>query len=433
MKNIIHKKDIWYNLDNAAKLYPAIISKKDSCVFRVGVNLKKEVIPGILQKAVINLKPRFPSIYVELKPGLFWYYFDLNEKIPLIKEETPYLNGLIDLPQNNNYYFTVFYFHNRISLECFHSLCDGYGAIEFLNAIVFEYLKLLGHKIYSENKILTVEQQANEEELEDSFQKNFTHKIVKPKPVKKAYYIRDIHFPKYYDKALIIGRIKTEELLALAHKNNATITQYLVALLTYSIYRAYKNDDLNNKKRPINVCIPINLRRFFNSKTLRNFSLFFYTSVCCNKGEMNMDDILNKVKKDFESEVDKDKLQSNLNQNVAYEKGFFMKICPLFIKNIVIRTGANILGNSLNTIILSNLGNIDIPLSMSKHILNYNFNLSGNYSKVNNVGVVSSNGITTISFGRTIYETKIEEIFFTFLSNEGLNVEIESNILEKYV
>jgi hypothetical protein len=110
-----------------------------------------------------------------------------------------------------------------------------------------------------------------------------------------------------------------------------------------------------------------------------------------------------------------------------------MKITPLLIKNIAIRIGSNILGNSLSTITLSNLGNIDLPEAMKKHIVDFNFNLTGNYCKVNNVGVVSGSDITTISFSRAIYATKIERIFFNFLTNNGLNIEIESNMLEEYV
>jgi hypothetical protein len=110
-----------------------------------------------------------------------------------------------------------------------------------------------------------------------------------------------------------------------------------------------------------------------------------------------------------------------------------MKICPLFIKNIVLRIASNILGNSLNTMTISNLGNIDIPEAMKKYVKDISIVLSGNYSTANNMGVASCNGITVISFARTIYETNIEKIFFNYLTNNGIDVEIESNMLENYL
>ena len=46
-------------------------------------------------------------------------------------------------------------------------------------------------------------------------------------------------------------------------KNKATITQYLASVLIYSIYEEnYKN---NKGKKPIKVCIPVNLKKYFLS------------------------------------------------------------------------------------------------------------------------------------------------------------------------
>lgn len=419
----------WFKLDNAAKLYPAIISKTDSGVFRISANLNDYVIPDILSQAVIDLKYRFSSMFVKLKPGLFWYYFEENEKVPIIKKETPYINELIDLSKNNNYRFTVFYFNKRISLECFHSLCDGKGAVEFLKAIVFRYLELLDKNVFSEGKVLTFNKVAKEIELEDSFEKNYTKEVLKYEKVNKAFHIREVLFPHYYEIGIINGKIKVEELLILARKNESTITEYLVALLTYSIYQSYKNDK-ELKTKPINIRVPVNLRNFFKSKTLRNFTLFFYSSVCFSKGVLKFNDILKLVKRNFKREVNKDKLQSNLNSNVSAEKNFFMKIAPLFLKNILLRIVSKMLGNSLNTMTLSNIGNVEIPDSMKQHIKSLDFTLACGYPQLNNLAVISCNGIITLSFSRTIFDTCIEKTFFKFLSKEGLNIEIESNMLE---
>jgi hypothetical protein len=427
MKNL-NEDDDWYKLDNAAKLYPAIIGKKNSCVFRTSMELNKRIVPSCLQQAIIDLKPRFPSMYVKLKPGIFWYYFEKNDKDPILKEETPIMNEYIDLANNNDYRFTVFYFNNRISLECFHSLCDGFGALEFLKAIVYRYLELVGNEMTTEKKVISIHQKYKKEEIEDSFEKNYTKTIKKYKSVPKGYHINDIHFPGYSDVAIISGKIKTTQLLKLAHDNNATITQYLASILTLSIYKAYKDD----VTKPINICITMNIRKIFNSKTLRNFSLFFYTSVDF-KEKKKFNDILDKIKNDFEKEIDKEKLQSNINYNVSKEKNVLLQICPLFIKNIALKIASYVFGNSLNTMIISNLGNIDIPSSMQKHIKNASLNFSGNYSTSNNMGIASCNGTTVISFSRTIYSSNIEKEFFKFLSEKGIDIEIESNMLESYL
>ena len=48
------KKEVlkWRRLDNSAKLFPLISSKKYSSVFRMSCVLKEKVNPTVLQKAV---------------------------------------------------------------------------------------------------------------------------------------------------------------------------------------------------------------------------------------------------------------------------------------------------------------------------------------------------------------------------------------------
>jgi NRPS condensation-like uncharacterized protein len=431
MKEKIETKNKWFKLDNAAKIYPAKIGKKDSCVYRISANMVNEIIPETLEQAVKDCKLRFPSMYVKMKKGLFWYYFEPNEKLPIVKREDPYINQLIDVTKNNDYQFTVFYYRNRISLECFHSLCDGTGAMEFLKAIIFRYLILLGHDINDEGMILKIDEMPKDEEIEDSFKKYYSNSKDKLKKEESAYQIRDLHLPDYSGVGVINGRFKTDELLALAKKEEATLTEYLAALLSYCIWQVYEKDNI--AKKPISICIPVNIRKFFNSKTLRNFSLFFYTSINCKKEELTLNEILSKTKSDFKSEITKEKLQQNLNANVAMERNIAIRFCPLFIKNIIMKIAANVLGDSLNTCTLSNLGNIILPSSMSSFIKDFEFILTCNNLKTNSMSMVSVNGTTTISFSRSIYETKIEKLFFSYLANMGIDAVIDSNYLEEYV
>ena len=51
----------WYRLDNAALIFPAIIRKNWNNVFRVSATLKEPVDPEVLNRAIAELKPRFPT------------------------------------------------------------------------------------------------------------------------------------------------------------------------------------------------------------------------------------------------------------------------------------------------------------------------------------------------------------------------------------
>ena len=83
------------------------------------------------------------------------------------------------------------------------------------------------------------------------------------------------------------------ELKAECDRYGATVTQYLTAVLIYSIYEAnykkqyreksLKSSNIEKKnieiegnehfsKKPIKVCIPVNLKKYFPSKQCQTFS-----------------------------------------------------------------------------------------------------------------------------------------------------------------
>ena len=134
----------WFKLDNAAKIYPIIHSAKTSGLFRMSVNMKELVDPMKLKEAILACKNRFPSFFVRLRRGFFWYYYDTNEKDPLVFPESPYICQSINVHSNNHHLFTFFFHETKISMEMFHSLADGSGALEFLKAVIFKYLELMG-------------------------------------------------------------------------------------------------------------------------------------------------------------------------------------------------------------------------------------------------------------------------------------------------
>lgn len=429
MENLLGCGSEWYKIDNAGKIYPAIINSKDSCVFRISVTLKKDVIPSFLQQAACDCKPRFPSLYVRLRNGFFWHYYESNEKDPVVKPESPYINEHIDLYENNGYLFTLFYYKNRISMETFHGLCDGSAAMELFKSLIFRYFELIGHTIESEGAVLTIDQQPQRIEVEDSFIENYRPTGDKRIKVEDAYRLKGTRFGKG-GIGVIKGRLKAEQLIGLAKRSGATPTQYLTALLIYCIGQS--DSQARESERPVNICIPVNMRRFFNSRTLRNFSLYFYSSLKLKDMEIDFDKILCEVKKCFEQELTKEKLQQTLNVNVAIEKNFIFRICPLFIKDAAMRIVCMILADKLNTSAVANLGNVTMPVSLSEHIKDFDCTSGLGNQATHALNFITYNGSMVISFSRAVYETELERLFFTFLTDQGIDVEVESNLWENY-
>ena len=80
---------LWLRLDNAALIFPAVRRKGWSNVFRLSATLTEEIDPLPLQQAVNALKPRFPSMYVRLRTGLFWYYLE-EAAAPAVRQDYAY-------------------------------------------------------------------------------------------------------------------------------------------------------------------------------------------------------------------------------------------------------------------------------------------------------------------------------------------------------
>lgn len=416
----------WYKLDNAAKVFPSVTSKRRSNLFRLSFNLKNDVNPEILEKALVYTINRFPSMKVKLKKGMFWYYFEPNREKPIIHEENPYLCSRFDYKENKCFLFRVSYYFNRISIEVFHALTDGAGALEFLKALVFNYLVMLGNDINGENLILTDEVEALNEEYQDSFLKNYDARLRSPRNELKA---RQWRGTLYQDNwlAVITGVVSVKAMKEVAHRYGATITEFIAACIIYSSSKAINL--FEDKKKPFQLFIPVNLRRIFPSRTLRNFSLFIRTAVDLEKG-YSFEEILRIIKKDTAEELRKEKMQARIVKNVRFEKNLLLRVVPLFIKEIALRIGYRAMGDKVNTTSFSNIGAVALPTGMEPFIDRIEFSIGASFRAPLNLGVISYGDKLVISFASAIVERDMLREFFRLLSDFGLDVLIETNELE---
>ena len=81
------KRAYWRSLDNAAKLFSAASSPKDTRVFRFYCELKEEVKEEILQEALNQTIQKYPVFLSVMRKGLFWHYLEKSELRPVVREE----------------------------------------------------------------------------------------------------------------------------------------------------------------------------------------------------------------------------------------------------------------------------------------------------------------------------------------------------------
>ncbi|MDP3129968.1 MAG: alpha/beta hydrolase, partial [Bacillota bacterium] len=216
----------WFRLDNAAKIFPAISTKKETNTFRIQIALTEPIDPEGLQKAVDAAIERYPLFKVRLKNGFFWKYLDYNDA-PFTVQPLPHIVCGSLLPkEHNGYLFQIYYRGPLFVLEMFHSLADGSGAIMFVKTILYEYLTSIGKKITPDNLILTRDSKPTKAEYEDSQATYYDPKNHAHVKEDKAFFVKGTPIPNDYI-GLIAGTISTEKMLSLARSRQATATEYL--------------------------------------------------------------------------------------------------------------------------------------------------------------------------------------------------------------
>lgn len=412
----------WRKLDNSAKLFPISAGKRYSTVFRFSCVLKEKIQHKILKEAVIIALDRYKSYKVRMKQGVFWNYFEYNPKDPIIEEEKNYPCKYIDYKSNNNYLFKVTYFDEKINIDIFHSLTDGNSGNLFFKEIVYTYIELAHPEEFSE-ELRNIRKVENT--TEDSYIKNYDKKAKSNASSKKAYVLKGKKI-KLGAVSAIHEIIDVDELKILCKKEECTITQYLSAVLIYSIYE--ENYKKNNSEKPIKLCIPVNLKKYFpTSKTLSNF--FSYITLEAEMKKDNLDSfekILQFVKNDFAKRLTEEEIMKTMSTNVRLGNNPFIKIIPLFCKKIIVRMVYNEI-RKYTTITFSNVGRMGIIGKYQPYIDNFLMLIAPEPVEKIKCSACSFENKMTFTFTSILNDSSIEKRFYEFLLSKGIKVKIESN------
>jgi NRPS condensation-like uncharacterized protein len=422
----------WYRLDNQAKIFPEVYNKFEPHTFRIQISLSEEINPELLQQAVSAILVRFPMFKVRLRRGFFWTYLEENDK-PFLIQPMPYnVCGYLDFKQNNDYLFKVFYRHKTIAVETFHTLTDGTGLTELVKSIAFEYLRLSGHKVTPDNMIKTVNETPIEDESEDSSKKYYNKK--NSKRVKERAPIKLQGTTIYdFDIKLVSGIFSTKAIKEVAKANNATITEYIVAVMIYSIYKVqvqYRTQ-LKGNQHPIKLGLPVNLRTRFPSQTLRNFVNIISVEVDVEHDDVSFHDVLTQVQNEIKMKTTKEELIRIMSEYVSYEKNLAIRLVPSFIKRIVMKIVYSYIGSGLFTTSFSNVGRVVFPASVEPFIEDMSFMVGAGRNNRINTAVISVKDRFKVCFTSNIHETNIQKEFIRHFTNLGLQVEVESNYMEE--
>lgn len=413
---------LWYALDDAAKMYPLSMKPGQMAMFRLSVYLKESVIPELLQMALNFTIKRFPSFAATVKKGFFWNRLDAAKRRYLVQPETEPPCRPLNISRSASQSFRVLWYQNRISVEFFHALTDGTGGMSFLKALTAEYLRLCGVESSEEGVLRRNALPVAEEIANEFFRTETTHKVggfidaaaVQMRgQLSKLKPCRVLHFC-----------IDTEQLKAAAKQRGSTVTTYILSKMFLAEKAA--TDRLHGA---INIQVPINMRKFYPSNTLRNFSLYCGIRQPIEK---IADDpaLIADITEQLTNKASREAMNEMMNSTEKMVKA--LNYVPLIIKAPLVRIVYGFLRNGIFSNTLSNIGVVTMPSGYAAHIEKMDFVLGTATNNRASCSLVTFGNVTTLSITKFTIDPSFEEAMFRLLSADGVTPIVEGSPLYEY-
>lgn len=178
------------------------------------------------------------------------------------------------------------------------------------------------------------------------------------------------------------------------------------------------------------LAIPINLRGWFPSETLRNFILTVRPSIDPSLGEYTFEEVLSQVHHYLRLNINRQQMQAAIAGNVKFTTNRLLQIVPIVLKNPVMSLGYKLAGVLPYSGTYTNPGPFPVPGEMAPHIHHMEVILGQATTPRPHCASMSYGDIMEITFAGTQKESDTERDFFRFLVREGIPVKVESNRTE---
>jgi hypothetical protein len=222
---------------------------------------------------------------------------------------------------------------------------------------------------------------------------------------------------------IIEGSVSAKALLSKAREYDTTATVFITALLIRAIYGEMS---VHDRKKPVVITIPVNLRNYFDSKSARNFFSLVDIKYNFHNGKDTLEDIIKCSKECFTGHLNEEYLQARLNKLFSFERNYFIRPIPLTLKNIFMNIAYSFAACEF-TASVSNMGKISMPDEAKQYIKLFDVFTS---TEKLQICICSYEDNMNISFTSSFVSTDIQRDFFRQLTKMGIAVTISANNLK---
>lgn len=407
-----------FPLDSSAIVHLASKTRRYTNTFRISVTLNEPVIPHLLQKAVNYTTPRFPMVAAGIRQNAFQYEVVPASPLPQAQSERAVLAPMPD-KMLRNCAMRILYRGSKISVEIFHGLTDGHGGLMFLHVLVAKYTSLA----YGISAHSPIPDTAEQRLFADDYQVYAGGASV---PFQHQ---RVFQFPNRTKRELNIHTVTVicsiQPLLKRSHELGVSLTALLTAAMASAIAEIQARYYPRREWKPIQILVPINLRKRFSSTTLRNFSLYALPRVEKEQLWWPVGTLAAALGQQIKAQTSKEYLTGLMSTQTKLQNMPLAVHAPLRLKMGILKLGNGLLGERGSCLTLSNLGEVTFPKKLRPLIRRAEFLLTPRNTAPYNCGVTSYDGKLFINFTRWGTVPELELLFSRQLGQMGIETAVE--------
>jgi hypothetical protein len=242
-------------------------------------------------------------------------------------------------------------------VEFFHVLTDGTGRMIFLCTLLHEYLRLLGNNTSLSEGIFSLAEPPDPLEWADDF------KLADAQPAQEGFgnqsalQLRGLIALERPSRVLHF-HIPVTALRDAARARNVTVTTLLLGAMMIALKRAAET---HGGKRKISIQLPVNMRKYYPSRTLRNFSMY-----CAIRLHPRQITTLEEILPEITAQVARGTSKENLDGTMTLSSKLvrYLRFVPLIVKRPITHLIYGHLSDGVFTTTFSNLGVITLPEDM---------------------------------------------------------------------
>ena len=396
-----------FPLDNASILFLSLIRPHHTNNFRISAKLRHPVCPHTLQLAVDRIHKRFPSVIAGFRQD-FFHYRQVASLEPPIVQPDPGLLKPMTKEELRNCAFRVYHRDNTVSIEVFHALTDGFGAISTITALIKEYLHISGNQ-----KIplaLPAPEEAQSHEVEDSYLEMAEAKprhlpsrfsYLLPRPANADWKVRSSSLT-----------LETKKLLDAAHSHGVTLNTLLTAMMASSVMELQVKEKGTKGLKPVRIMVPANLRKLVGSRTLRNCSLYSLPTLEGHQHSLSIPEICKVMEEQLKVQLSRENLTAMASYNVRTQNAWFFKMLPWKLKSAAMRLGYRFFGESNSSLTLTNLGLVKMPEELQPHVEDVQCYMTPRVSSPYGCTIISFGDKLTLNMSRFCPQDELGNLFF---------------------